>query len=723
MALLRSASPKLDGGCDKPSPPASTFLFTAFVMYAVARAVDEDRILHAYRWRNQLISFHDVDVNTQIEVEAEEPKDREVDDHPGGQPQEWGGDIGRDHAQWRSHGHQPGRRFAGPLRQDQSMDERTAAAATAMGGVEATPENYKNPTLRIDQRIDDLLRRMTLGEKAGMLFQTMIVVGSGDLAERNSAFRVESAEHMINNQLLTHFNVVRAADDASALADWHNRLQELAANTRLGIPITLSTDPRNHFTENVGTAATAGTFSQWPETLGLAAVGSSELVERFADIARQEYLAVGLRLALHPQIDLATEPRWSRISGGFGEDADLTSMLVEAYIRGFQGEQLGPESVSTMTKHFPGGGPQKDGEDPHFAYGREQVYPGDNFEYHLKPFRAAIAAGAAQIMPYYGMPVGTQYDEVAFAFNKAIITDLLRGELGFDGIVCTDWGLITDTTILGQPMPARAWGVEHLDELTRVEMILNAGCDQFGGEARPELVVQLVEQGRISEERLDVSVRRLLLEKFILGLFDNPYVDPDQAAATVGKAEFVAAGADAQRRAYTLLTNHDQILPLRKGRRIYLEGVSEDVASAYGQVVDNPADADVALLRLKAPYQPRPGGFEAMFHAGSLAFPTAERDHHARICFTVPTIIDIYLDRPAVLTDLADQAAALLGSYGSSDEAFLDIVFGAARPEGSLPFDMPRSMAAVETSRSDVPFDTADPLFRFGYGLRYGDAY
>jgi beta-glucosidase len=252
---------------------------------------------------------------------------------------------------------------------------------------------------------------------------------------------------------------------------------------------------------------------------------------------------------------------------------------------------------------------------------------------------------------------------------------------------------------------------------------LNAGCDQFGGEARPELVVQLVEQGRISEDRIDASVRRLLREKFILGLFDNPYVDPDHAAATVGKPEFVAAGADAQRRAYTLLTNDDQILPLRKGRRIYLEGVSEDVASAYGEVVDNPAEADVALLRLNAPYEPRPGGFEAMFHAGSLEFPVEDRDHHAAICSAVPTIIDVYLDRPAVLTDLAGEAAALLGSYGSSDEAFLDVVFGAAQPEGSLPFDLPRSMAAVEASRSDVPFDTADPLFRFGRGLRYGDAY
>jgi beta-glucosidase len=196
-------------------------------------------------------------------------------------------------------------------------------------------------------------------------------------------------------------------------------------------------------------------------------------------------------------------------------------------------------------------------------------------------------------------------------------------------------------------------------------------------------------------------------------------VDPDHAAATVGNAEFVAAGAEAQRRAYTLLINRDQILPLRKGRRLYLDGVSEEIASRYGDVVSHPGDADVALLRLKAPYEPRPSGFEANFHAGSLEFPAAERDHHADICSAVPTIVDVYLDRPAVLSHLADQAAALFGSYGSGDEAFLDVVFGDAEPEGSLPFDLPRSMAAVVASRSDVPFDTADPVFRFGHGLRY----
>ncbi|MBF4566659.1 glycoside hydrolase family 3 protein [Plantibacter sp. VKM Ac-2876] len=577
---------------------------------------------------------------------------------------------------------------------------------------------YRDASLPVEDRVEDLLGRMTVAEKAGMLFQTMIAPGPID--EANPHMGLASGEHMIGEQLMSHFNVLGTAPDTTSLAEWTNALQERASRTRLGIPVTLSTDPRSHFTDNVGTAARAGAFSQWPETLGLAAIGSADLVEAFADTARQEYLAVGIRLALHPQVDLATEPRWSRIGGTFGEDAELSAELVAGYIRGFQGAELGPQSVSTMTKHFPGGGPQLDGEDPHFAYGREQVYPGDNFDYHLIPFRAAIAAGAAQMMPYYGMPVGTEHEEVAFAFNHEIITGLLREELGFAGIVCTDWGLVTDTSIMGQDMPARAWGLEHLDELSRVERILQAGCDQFGGEARPELVVELVEQGRVTEDRVDASVRRLLREKFVLGLFEQPYVDAGAASGIVGRADFVAAGDAAQRRAFTVLTNVEETLPVRSPRpRLYLEGVDPEVAGVYGEVVADPASADIALVRMQTPYEPRPGGFEAMFHAGSLDIPADEVERLRALALTVQTVLDMHLDRPAILTGVVDAVAALVASFGGSDAAFLDVVFGRALPEGRLPFDLPRSMAAVEASRSDVPYDTEDPLFRFGHGLTY----
>lgn len=261
---------------------------------------------------------------------------------------------------------------------------------------------YKNGKLHIDQRVEDLLGRMTLEEKAGLMFHDIILIGPGGrlLAERNTEFGVRPTDEQIGGLLMSHFNLLGPITDVRETAEWYNRLQKRALQTRLGIPVTLSSDPRHHFANNVGTGFQAGALSQWPETLGLAALRSPELVERFTTVAREEYIALGIRLALHPQIDLATEPRWSRIGKTFGEDADLTSQLVGPYIRGFQGSGgLGPDSVSTMTKHFPGGGPQKDGEDPHFSYGKEQVYPRGNMEYHLRPFRAAIAAGASQMMP------------------------------------------------------------------------------------------------------------------------------------------------------------------------------------------------------------------------------------------------------------------------------------------------------------------------------------
>ena len=288
---------------------------------------------------------------------------------------------------------------------------------------------------------------MTLEEKAGLFFQTMITMSQdGELAQGDPAFGLPSNEEYVIDKGMTHFNVLGSAPTAELMATWHNSLQELAATTRLGIPVTISTDPRHSFSDNPLAGMMAGPFSSWPESIGLAAIRDEAVVEQFGDIARQEYLAVGIRVALHPQIDLATEPRWGRQVATFGEDAELTGALGAAYIRGFQGETLGADSVSTMTKHFPGGGPQMDGEDAHFAYGREQVYPGDQFELHLKPFEAAFEAGTSQIMPYYGMPVGTEYEEVGFGFNKSVITGLLRERFGFDGIVCTDWGLISDAT-------------------------------------------------------------------------------------------------------------------------------------------------------------------------------------------------------------------------------------------------------------------------------------
>lgn len=588
-------------------------------------------------------------------------------------------------------------------------------AATLNSTADAAAERpWLDASLPVDERVELLLAEMTIEEKAGLFFHTMIAIG--DLEQANPVFGTPSAREFFDVKRMNHFNLLGSAPSARDIAAWQNALQRLAASTRLGIPVTLSTDPRHSFSENPGASILAGPFSQWPETLGLAATRDEALVERFADIARQEYTAVGLRVALHPQVDLATEPRWARQTATFGEDAELAGRLGAAYIRGFQGASFGVTSVSTMTKHFPGGGPQKDGEDPHFPYGREQVYPGGEFELHLKPFEDALAAGTRQMMPYYGMPVGTEYEEVGFGFNKSVITGLLRERYGFDGLVCTDWGLINDAEIFGQPFPARAWGVEHLSPRERMQKVLDAGADQFGGEACPEMLVGLVAEGAVSEERLDASARRILREKFELGLFEDPYVDEEAADEIVGRADFRAAGEAAQRASITVLTKTDAV-PFARGLKLYVEGIAPEVAASYGEVVVTPAEADIAVLRLQAPYEQRETTFENFFHAGSLAFADDVIEHVREVAARVATVVDVLVDRPAILTEITDAASAVTVNWGASGAALLDVLTGTAAAKGRLPFDLPRSMAAVEASRPDVPFDTTDPLFRFGHGL------
>jgi beta-glucosidase len=277
--------------------------------------------------------------------------------------------------------------------------------------------------------LDEPMAGMNLEEKAGLMFINMILMNKdGSLAETPSvtnpmSFALESNSKMVANKKMNHFNTLQSPS-AEAMANWNNNIQKLAERTRLGIPITIATDPRHSAIENPGASIPTPFFSNWCSPLGFAAIGDSTLMREFGDIARQEYTALGMRLSLSPMADLATEPRWCRVNGTFGEDAELAAKMVKAYILGFQGDSLNTTSVACMTKHFSGGGPQKDGEDAHFPYGAEQVYPGDNFDYHLIPFeKGAFEANTAQIMPYYGIPIGQTEEDVAFAFNKTIINE------------------------------------------------------------------------------------------------------------------------------------------------------------------------------------------------------------------------------------------------------------------------------------------------------------
>ena len=582
---------------------------------------------------------------------------------------------------------------------------------------------YEDIHANVEARVEDLLSQMNVEEKAGMLCVHFLAMNKdGSLMEIPTisdpfSFFTENTSTTLLKKKMT---AVQNLGGASALvfARWNNNLQALAERTRLGIPITLISDPRHGNTGMPGASTTAKWISVWPSQLGLGATRDSALVHEFADIARQEYLALGIRLAQHPMADLATDPRWARVNGTFGEDAKLSARLLQAYILGFQGDSLGPASVACQTKHFPGGGPQEEGWDAHFSSGKDQVYPGGQFDYHLIPFiEGALAAGTAQIMPYYGVPKGLSMEEVGFGFNKEIIQGLLRDSLGFDGVVATDWGIISDMFV----KEASAWGVEHLSEKERVKKVLEAGCDRFGGEYVTELIIDLVESGEVSQDRIDISVRRLLRDKFALGLFDDPYVDLDHVTL-VGNPTFIEKGKEAQRKSMVLLKNEDRFLPLAADQKIFLSGMSPgELEDQFPQITQSIDEADVIVQKLTTPSSPSPGEslLERFIPQGRLDFPEEKKTEILERTRSKPTVTILTITRPPVVPEINAASKAVIADFECQDEIILQLIMGQFNPTGKLPIEIPSSADAVKHQMEDVPYDSKDPLYPFGHGLSF----
>ena len=579
---------------------------------------------------------------------------------------------------------------------------------------------YEDSRQPVDARVEDLLSQMTLEEKVGQMFHPPVLI------KPDARFRAFldamsggiSMEEFISLKHISHFNFYGEASPIE-IARRLNQLQRVAEESRLGVPVTFSTDPLHEVPRGGGIAAfSLDGISKWPSQLGFAATRDSDLIFKFGQIASAEYRAMGFRTGLHPMSDLATEPRWARNFGTFGSNADLSSEMTVAYVKGFQGNQIDENSVHTMVKHFPGGGPQEGGLDPHLKSGENQVYPGNNFDYHLKPFQAAIDNGMKVIMPYYGIPKGQTDEDVAMAFNKYILTDLLRDQMNFDGVVCTDWGVIE----------GRHWGVDDLSISERYEKSINAGVDQYGGENKPEYVIDLVNEGKISEERIDQSVRRILTNKFELGLFENPFVDENLVSELVNRADYIEEGLDAQRKSVVLLSNKDNTLPLPKDISIFVDGMNKDEASNFGNVVESPENADYVLLFLNTVFNGnQPSGIDRVLdNMLSTMFPNMDLNYSDEINEKIERysrvsklIIISDLNRPAILTTAYEKSFGLVGTFGVQDLVILETIFGDNNPTGKLPFEIPSSMEAVENQNPDVADDTENRLFVYGYGLSY----
>jgi beta-glucosidase len=619
---------------------------------------------------------------------------------------------------------------------------------------------YEDWRLPNDARAKDLLSKMSVEQKAGfMLISTTRMKndapfggGGGNREAITSDFNEEdqvNATNMFTRKplpiplmmaagttkavkqfQLRHF-ILRANTAPRTIAAWSNKLQAVCESDGLGIPAIVASNPRNHITKDASVGLSVGVtpFTTWPGELGLSAMNDLSLVREFADIARQEWLAVGLRKGYMYMADLATEPRWQRIEGTFGENAEWVAKMMTEVVLGIQGTKLSSTSVALTTKHFPGGGAGEGGQDPHFSWGKYEHFPGKMFPNNLIPFKAAIKAGTSAIMPYYSIPKDTKYDTVAYAYNKGVIKDLLRDSLSFKGIINSDTG----------PIEMMPWGVENLTIIQRYQKALEAGVNLFSGTADPAQLLETIHTGKVDMKLIDNSVYRLLMEKFELGLFENPYVDEEKAATIAGNKNFQALADLAMRKSIVLLRNEKNQLPVKPRTKIYFESYFQKRGGASPSNVYQPAQARADIEFVKTPEEAdmillwiSPGASSLFESQGapillSLSKNAVDVKYINELTAKKPTILAINYTNPWVIDEIDNEStrqrfAGVLSTFGTTSDALIDVVTGKFNPSGKMPFSTPVSEEKAQNQLSDVPGyleGKGYELFRYREGLSY----
>jgi beta-glucosidase len=667
-------------------------------------------------------------------------------------------------------------------------------------------DKYEDWRLSPEERARDLASKMSIEEIAGLMLYSRhqsIPAGRGPFpgTYNGKSFDESGAEafdlsdqqkeFLIKNNL--RHVLVTKVESPEVAARWNNNVQALLEGTALGVPANNSSDPR-HGTDssaeyNVGAG---GEISMWPESLGLAATFDPEITYQFGEIASKEYRALGITTALSPQIDLTTDPRWNRFIGSFSEDPKLSTDMARAYVDGFQtstGSQeisdgWGHDSVNAMVKHWPGGGAGESGRDAHFGYGKFAVYPGNNFNEHLIPFVDGVfnlsgkTGMASAVMPYYTIsfdqdPVNGE--NVGNSYSTYIIKDLLRTKNSYDGVVCTDW-VITDNPPeqIDLFYGGRPWGVENLTVAERHYKLLMAGVDQFGGNNEAGPIIEAYQIGvtehgeQFMRKRFEQSAVRLLKNMFRIGLFENPYLDVEETINTVGKADYIDVGYDAQLRSIVMLKNKDNTLPLQEQKMVYVPKkyrpagkdwfgnptpefydypVNMDIVKKYFNVTDNPDEADYGLVFISSPdssngynredaeaggngytpislqYSPYTAEYARAESIGGDKKDVLNRTYKGKTVSTSnasdldmviktkqamngkPVIVSLHLENPTVVEEFEAEANAIITNFGVQDQAILDIFTGIAEPSGLLPLQMPANMKTVEEQDEDVPHD------------------
>lgn len=685
---------------------------------------------------------------------------------------------------------------------------------------------YEDWRLPVEERMKDLAGQMTIEQIAGLMLYSghqSVAPPSGpndffairfggtydgkpflesdakisDLSDQQKVF--------LNRDKLRHV-LVTSVESPKVAAEWNNNVQAFVEGLDLGIPANNSSDPR-HSAESNGEylVGSDGSISQWPSTLGLAATFDPELTQKFGQIASKEYRALGIATALSPQIDLATEPRWNRYSGTFGEGTKLAVDMARAYCDGFQTSEgeaeieggWGRDSVNAMIKHWPGGGSGEGGRDAHFSYGKYAVYPGNNFDEALKSFTEGAmklhgkTGVASAVMPYYTISYDQdkKYGEnVGNGYSKYIIHDLLREEYGYDGVVCTDWGITADNSTV-DAFDGRPWGTSYLNVNERHYKVIMAGVDQFGGNNEVAPVVAAYEMGvaahgeAFMRKRMERSAIRLLRNIARTGLFENPYLDPEETSRIVGNPDFMAAGYEAQQKSIVMLKNKNGLLPMGRAK-VYVPNrlvipfrgpfagagepqevpaVNPAILKKYFDPVASPQEADFAIVFMDSPnsggYDAEKGGYlpitlqyrpytavnarEISLAGGDPNEDSANRSYQGKTNTALnsadldiflktkeamgdkPVIAAINLSNPMVMAEFEPLADAIVLSFDSQLQAVLDVISGKFEPSGLLPCQLPRDMETVEAQFEDVPrdmechVDECGNTYDFAFGMNW----
>lgn len=438
--------------------------------------------------------------------------------------------------------------------------------------------------------------------------------------------------------------ILRANPTAEDMTDYLNQLHAVAEECEHFIPVSVASNSRNEHGDAVfGMNDASGVFPSWPGTMGIAAAvkgDSLKVVEEFSECIRDCWNSTGLKKGYMYMADTATDPRWQRTFGTFGEDTHLISDIFETMIPIIQGSKDGvtPDGVAMTVKHFPGGGARENGFDPHYKMGQWNVYQteGSMENYHLPPFQVAVDNHASSIMPYYAKPAkeksviqkdmagnDLEFQPYGFAFNKPFIDGLLRKQMGFKGYINSDTGIVHNM----------CWGVEMLDKPERIGFAVNhSGVDLISGLFDNEEGMEAYLRGTndyyehhelpegfskedliLTDESIDRAVTRTLTELFELGMFEDPYRDSHNAKETIEKKQYWEQAMDAHRKSVTLLKNKD-VLPLTeskiKDKTFYVEAFCKESEAAVTAtkklretlkdltLTDSPENADYALLTI-----------------------------------------------------------------------------------------------------------------------------